>query len=686
MSKAVTPGRRLFSELRRRRLFRTAALYIVGTWLVLQVADVVLPAMDIPEQAIRYLLVAALLGFPVVLVFSWFYDVGLQGIRRTGPAGAEESAAVQPLRRSDYLILTAFAGVAAVILYGAVGSVIESPREIRETPREGPPMVAVLPFVSKSLKGDSEFFANGVHDDLLTQLAQLQSIRVISRTSVLEYRDTVRNIREIGKELGADAILEGSVQSAGGKIRINAQLIDARTDEHLWAQTYDRDLSPANIFEVQTEIARAITSALRATLTVQEATQVTVIPTENMAAYRAYHRALEIRDSKGYPEWIPLFRQALEEAVALDPSFTRAWAELAGILSFESFGQEDPEVIQRAEQILDQIRTLAPKSADYLIAQAYYTYYVLKNYDRAHQLISQAQDMMPSDARLVELKSLIQRRQGDFEGMVESLRLARTLDPRNPRWTDGLVHNLVVSHRYDDARMEIENSSFQIYKVSYWDSVLLFREHRDLGRWADGLVALQMDFEDEADPVDLWSARIANRDYAAAEESLSAFQGPDETGTNKLGVLSNKEWSQIVTYWFMQPSDRLPEVLAQARSNFDESRNAGVDFDFFGVILDMALVAAAEGNTEEAKRLIRRWRRKITKDLAELAKFRHISCRVLGMAGATAATVDCIRDGLKEPSYVMPFMEPYLPYYDSMRDEPKFVELLADLGDAANRP
>jgi hypothetical protein len=296
--------------------------------------------------------------------------------------------------------------------------------------------------------------------------------------------------------------------------------------------------------------------------------------------------------------------------------------------------------------------------------------------------------MMPSDARLVELKSWIQRRQGNFEGMVESERLARKLDPRNPRWTSGLIEKLIVSHRYDDARMEISNSTFQIYDVSYWDSVLRLREHHDLGRWVEALAAIQEDFEGVADPVDLWKARIAIRDFAAAEESLSAMQElePGEAGSDKLGILSIKEWNQIVTYWFIQRSDRLAEVLAQARSNFEESRNSGVDFGSHGVILDTALVTAAEGNTEEAERLIRRWRREVTKDLAELAGSRHKSCQVLGLAGATAAAVECIRKSLAEPSFVMPFLEPFLPYYDSMRDEPEFVELLADLGDAANPP
>lgn len=240
MGDAELPIARLIREMRRRRIFRTAALYIVGTWLVLQVADVIFPALDIPERAIRYLLGAALLGFPAALVFGWFYDVGVHGIRRALPAESPGEASSQSLRRSDFLILTALVGVVAAIIYNAVGSVVETPRTVHQVSREGPPMVAVLPFLSRNTAGESGSFASGVHDDLLTQLSKLQSIRVISRTSVMEYQNVARNIREIGAALGADAILEGGVQSAGDRIRINAQLIDAQTDAHLWAETYDR--------------------------------------------------------------------------------------------------------------------------------------------------------------------------------------------------------------------------------------------------------------------------------------------------------------------------------------------------------------------------------------------------------------------------------------------------------------
>ena len=310
-------------------------------------------------------------------------------------------------------------------------------------------MVAVLPFISDGLSGDSDFFANGMHDDLLTQLAQLQSVRVISRTSVSEYRDSEMNIREIGRQLGADAILEGGVQQIGDQIRINVQLIDAQTDAHLWAEQYDRELTPTNIFDIQSEIARSIASAMHFTLTPRDAVRLEVIPTENMAAYRAYHEAMEIRETDTIAA--PAYVAALERAVALDPDFVRAWAELAGSLSYDNFVQRDPASLARLETILERVRGLAPQSSEYLMAQSYYLYYILKANDRALELLRQAQELRPSDPQLLELQSWIQRRQGDIDGMIETIWQARTLDPRNAYWPTRLAVNLMLAHRYDEA-------------------------------------------------------------------------------------------------------------------------------------------------------------------------------------------------------------------------------------------
>jgi TolB-like protein len=679
MSADDTPVSRLLREMRRRRVFRTAALYIVGTWLVMQVADVVFPAMDIPERAIRYVLIAAILGFPAAIVFGWFYDIGVHGIRRTAPAGAEELAAAQPLRRTDYVILTALAGVAAAIIYTAVGSVVEAPGRTHETRGEGPPMVAVLPFVSKSLEGESEFFAIGVHDDLLTQLAQLQSIRVISRTSVLEYKDTVKNIREIGRELLADAILEGGVQHAGDRIRINAQLIDARTDEHLWAQTYDRELSATNIFEVQTEIARAITSAMRATLTEQDATQLAVIPTENMAAYRAYRRAMDMRE--GVSIWMnSSYREALEEAGALDPTFTRAWAELVGWLSHANFyGEINPEWTQRAEEILEKIQILAPNSVDHLMAQSYYAYYTLKDYERANRFITQAMSMAPSDINLPQLKSWIQRRQGKYEDRIETLRLGQELDPRNPQWTSSIIYTLMLTHQYDEAARVLESTEFKGSGLSYFRSLLQLRQHRDFERWGSDIEALQKEFEGDADPSDLWEEYIAARNFAAAEKQLSFLRGAPGRDDDPIPYLSDWMVGEIITYWALGQDDRLAEAVNRARTHLDKSRTADGSFKYSAMYFEIALVTAAEGDAEKTEQHYRRLLRVFADKAADFAMSRTFACQALGMAGAAAAAVECIRTGIAEPSSVHPFFEPYLPYYDPVRDDPLFVELLADL-------
>ena len=172
--------KRFFSELQRRRVLRTAALYVVGAWLVMQVGDVVFPALDIPERTLRYVLFGALLGFPAVIVFGWFFDVGAHGISRTPPAGPEESGEPRPLREADYVLLTAFLAVAVAIVYSMADRAVDEQAFVPERDRAAAPMVAVLPFTAVSMDGDNEFFANGVHDDLLTRLAQLRC-RAVAR-------------------------------------------------------------------------------------------------------------------------------------------------------------------------------------------------------------------------------------------------------------------------------------------------------------------------------------------------------------------------------------------------------------------------------------------------------------------------------------------------------------------------
>jgi TolB-like protein/tetratricopeptide (TPR) repeat protein len=666
----------LLIELRRRRVFRTAALYIVGAWLVLQVGDVVFPALDIPERALRYVLFGAVLCFPAILVFGWFFDIGADGIRRTQPAGPGEAAASLPFRRVYYGLLVALLAVAAAIVYSMAGRVVDEPTFVREGAGDGPPMVAVLPFTAASIEGDSEFFATGVHDDLLTQLAQLESVRVISRTSVLEYKDVTRNIREIGAQLGADVILEGGVQSAGERIRINAQLIDARTDEHLWAQTYDRELTATNIFDVQSEIARAITAAMHTTLTPQDVTQLTIIPTENMAAYREYRRAVEIRNTErvwkneGY-------RQALERAIELDPTFTRAMADLVGHLTFTNFfHQEDTESIPRAEEVLEQIRNLAPDSVDHLLAKFFYSYYTLKDYEQAYAIIQQAERLAPSDTRILGVMTWIQRRLGDFAGRIEVIKKLMQLDPRNPQHVDNLGWNLLWTHQYDEALAAADATEFDSYNLDNLRSMLSLREHRDIGRLTADLEAIQDKYPANANPMVTWEARIGNRDFEGAEEILAEL----DTDESDIGVyLSEQTIARIITYWFLGYEDRLSEILPAARAFLEQSRQSDGTLMNFGTYQTVGLIDAVEGNREAAVMNIQLYLHEARQDMTDYSSFAAETCQTLAMAGATTATVDCLREAFVKPSNAFPFLEPLLPHYDPIRDDPAFVELLAEI-------
>ena len=642
----------------------------------MQVGDIVFPALGIPERSLRYVLFGALLGFPAVIVFGWFFDVGPHGISRTRPVGPNESGDPQALRASDYVLLAAFLAVAVAIIYSMADRAADEPGFAPDRSRTGTPMVAVLPFTAMSMDGDNEFFANGVHDDLLTRLAQLESLRVISRTSVLEFKNTVRNIREIGARLGADVILEGGIQSAGDRIRINAQLIDAHTDEHLWAHTYDRDLTVANIFDVQTEIARAIASAMHATLTPQDVNQLAVIPTENLAAYREYLRAVEIRNTQRV--WKnEEYGKALESAIELDPLFTRAMAELVGHYTFTNFfHQEDTTSTPKAEALLERIRTLAPNSADHLMAKFYYTYYALKDYPTAYELIKQAESLRPSDVRLLEIMTYIQRRLGVFDERVETVRKLIELDPLNSLRQAALVWNLGWMHRYDEALAASNATDAESYELSHWRSLLELREHRDIDQWLVDMESIHQRYAGEAEQMPLWEARIAARDFSGAEQLLPGLR----SNGSDIGVyMSEQEVASIITAWSLGDDETLAAILPVKRAFLEQSRGDDGEFINYGTNLEVALIAAAEGKTEEAERRVRMVLREARKDMTAQTAMLANACQVLGMAGAAAAAVDCLRTAFSVPSTAHPFLEPYLPYYDPIRDDPAFIELLAEI-------
>ncbi len=679
----------LFAELKRRNVLRVGAAYVAVSWLLIQVVETLFPVFGLSDAGIRAVVVVLAIGFVPAVISAWAFELTPEGLVRDEKVDRDAPSIRAATRRLDRIVMVALA--LAVGFFAFDKFILDPARDeareqavaaaakeegraeaVQAKRKSGPPVIAVLPFSAVTATEESEFFAAGVHDDLLTKLAQLPSMLVISRTSVMEYKDVQHNIREIGAALGADAVLEGGVQSAGDRIRINAQLIDATTDEHLWAETYDRELTTASIFDVQDDIAQAIAKALKGTFAATPDTS--PIPTQNMAAYRAYHEAQALRGTISHAITSEEFRTLMRKAAALDPAFTRPLAQLAGSYALSYFAEDDPELIRTVEEIIEEIQAIAPGSVDHLIAQTFYTYYILKDYDLALELASRVLEKVPSDTEVIDIKSWIERRQGDYSAMIESIRLGHKLEPRNPNWESRLIFNLILMHRYDEAAARLEAYDKRDENIAFMRARLDVREHGDLQRMVRDVVAINEDFGTEQSLENLVFGYVMGGDFEAAARHLETL--PDK-GVTPMG-LSNKQMHQLLVSHLLGDKDKVAELAAIARSNIAKSGVSNDEIDDWRA-LTLAAIAAAENNPDDAERLIKQYYRGLGTDWASRVHNRDFTCQILGSAGAAEAAVGCIRDGLEEPSLVMPFLEPYLPFYDPIRDEPVFVDLVEEL-------
>jgi len=338
----------LYSELKRRNVFRVAAAYIVVGWLILQVADIIFDFIHAPDWAGKAVVALLVLGFTPALAIAWIFEVTPEGVRRDD--GTSHDDGHHRARRLDIITIVAVLIVAGITFWEQMqpGPKPEPAAAVAEAPESAPleavaparveqerpaqPIVensiAVLPFANRSAEPESTFFVDGVHDDLLTQLARIGSLKVISRTSVMKFRDTDKTIPEIARELAVAAILEGGVQRSGNQVRINVQLINAHSDEHLWAEIYDRELTTENLFAIQSEISTAIAESLQATLSPEERDRVYDLPTSSLEAYNHYLRgrqSMASRTTEGLRRALGEFEQATE----IDPEFALGWVGIA---------------------------------------------------------------------------------------------------------------------------------------------------------------------------------------------------------------------------------------------------------------------------------------------------------------------------------------------------------------------
>jgi TolB-like protein/Tfp pilus assembly protein PilF len=417
-----------FEEVKRRKVYRVAAAYAVVAGGAIQLASAVFPAWELPSWALRLVIIVLLIGFPISLILAWALEVTPEGIRAT------PSAPASPRRRRNV-----FALVAIGVIVSAGAGIFLLPRA---SARKLDKSIAVLPFENFSDDKENAFFADGIQDDILTNLSKIGDLKVISRTSVMPYRGKEKSLREIGKALGVSAILEGSVRKSGNRVRVNVQLINAVNDEHIWSEVYDRDLT--DVFAIQTDLAQKIAKELRAKLSPTEQTLMTRKPTENGEAYLAFVQAHNLhRDLEDLPK-LKQAEQLYERALQLDPNFALASARFSHLQSwlYHTF-EPTQEHREKSRALAERALQLQPDLPEAHLALGFSLYYLDRDYERALQEFAIAQKGLPNEAEVYLAIGAIQRRQGKWQESNASLEKATSLSP-NETWP---VQNLALNYQ-----------------------------------------------------------------------------------------------------------------------------------------------------------------------------------------------------------------------------------------------
>jgi len=417
-----------FQELKRRNVFRVAAVYGVVGWLLVEVASVIFPTFNAPEWVMQVFTSLMILGFPIALVFAWAFEITPEGIKLEKDVDRSRSITHVTGRKLDFTVI---AILAAIIVWFAADKFFLSGDQLQTTADYSLDRrsIAVLPFANRSSEQENaQFLADGIHDDLLTLLANLGSMKVISRTSVMEYRDTTKNMKTIGEELGVATILEGGVQRAGNQVRINVQLIDAGTDEHIWAKTYDRTLTAETLFAIQSEMAASIAEHLEAALSPDDRELLEKRPTGNLEAYNAYLMAGQFYVRSGFDDLFQAenyYRQAIE----LDPDYAAAHTGL--VRTYNQLADTGAitlaELEEKAGPIAERAIALDSQSGGAWAALAGFRFFT--DGDSVEEIFQKALSLSPNNSMVLQGYAKYLRKEGRYEEAIPYIEKGLAIDP-----------------------------------------------------------------------------------------------------------------------------------------------------------------------------------------------------------------------------------------------------------------
>jgi TolB-like protein/Flp pilus assembly protein TadD len=686
-------------KLRSRKVVQWGVAYAAGAWGFLQGLQYVSEAFGWPGQLRQVAILALLIGLPIVLVIAWYHgDRGEQRVTGT-----------------ELAIITLLFLLGGAIFWRYEHSVEApaAPAAAASTPADARPSIAVLPFENRSDERKDAYFVDGIHDDILTQLSKVSALKVISRTSVEQFRETHLPAKVIAAQLGVMSILEGGVQRAGDRVRINVQLIDTGTDAHLWAETYDRELTAENIFAIQSEVSAAIAAALKATLTPAEKARASVVPTRNLEAWEAYQlgkQRLARRTSTGLLDAETFFRRAIE----LDPSFALAYAGLADSLALR-VSYSDTSIARTLEQA--QAATEIAMKLDPGLAEAWASAGLIADYreqtDLAERMYQRAIELNPNDAMAFKWYGKLLVYASRLDEGQRALERAASLDPLSAIVHLNLAEALELQGHFAEAAshqrraIEIDPSmpgpySDLGYLTAYAlnrfaDAVPLVRKTLELDPegpgWAWGLASLYLDFGAESESFttteqaarhwpDSWGiqqmrATIAQvrHDNAAtvqhAERSLALY--PRNRGALRMlrdaDLQAGRPEPALARY-----QKAYPELFVQGAPRLD-----GLNY---GVAVDLALVLQERGDTARAVVLLDAATHAIGK-LPRLGAVGYgvTDVRIHALHGETARALAALREastaGWRGPYWG--YARDFDPSLASIRNEPEFKAVFADI-------
>jgi TolB-like protein len=476
------------TELRRRNVFRVAAAFLAAAWLVLQLVDVLNDILTLPEWFGRLVLIGLLVAFPIALILAWAFEITPDGLKRESDVDRSQPSASQSGRKLDFIIIGVLAIALTISLYANFAST-GGPIESIETTADEALSIAVLPFANRSAREDDIYFVDGVHDDILTQLAKIHSLTVTSRTSVERFRDPSAHggVREIAATLGVRNILEGGVQRAGDRIRINVQLIDVTDDTHLWAESYDREMTASNIFAVQGEIATAVADALRVVLEAEEEQALRETPTENLAAYDLYlagrHQWYQRTD-----ESIQRAKQYFEQAIAEDPEYVPALAGLAdSYMLLAGYGNLDgAEAYPLAQEAIDKAMAMDDAVSEVWTSLAYLRA-LQGDPSESERAFRRALELDERNATAWQWYSILLERTRRFEESLLALENAYALEPMIRPITLGLANRYANKGDFIRARQSYERLAMLDETQAVWATIKVGDMYFDEGRIAKAI-------------------------------------------------------------------------------------------------------------------------------------------------------------------------------------------------------